>query len=185
MAGNRSAGDRADAWPGGCRCAEGSCGGPRVARGHREADGHHWCRRSGDADGDPDLRRLPERLQTKPEGGAASRDRDVREVIIAEFSQAFSGGEIRDKQIALYAKYFTQADVKGLISFYESDLGRKTVANMPSLMREGGEIGQQSGRRARCRGLFRRSSRASGQRVSFPSKLGESNSLIPSLDHLQ
>ena len=67
----------------------------------------------------------------------------VREVIIAEFSQAFSGGEIRDKQIALYAKYFTQADVKGLISFYESDLGRKTVANMPSLLREGGEIGQQ------------------------------------------
>ncbi len=67
----------------------------------------------------------------------------VREVINAEFSQAFSGGEIREKQIALYAKYFTHADVKGLISFYESDLGRKTVANMPSLMREGGEIGQR------------------------------------------
>ncbi len=42
----------------------------------------------------------------------------VREVVNAEFSQAFSGGEIRDRQIALYAKYFTQADVKGLISFY-------------------------------------------------------------------
>jgi hypothetical protein len=72
----------------------------------------------------------------------------VREVVNAEFSKAFSGGEIREKQIALYAKYFTHADVKGLISFYESDLGRKTVANMPSLMREGGEIGQQWAQRA-------------------------------------
>jgi hypothetical protein len=67
----------------------------------------------------------------------------VREVINGEFASAFSGPEIKDGQIALYAKYFTQADLKGLIAFYESDLGRKTVANMPSLMREGGEIGQR------------------------------------------
>jgi uncharacterized protein len=67
----------------------------------------------------------------------------VREVINTEFSKAFSGAEIRDKQIALYAKYFTHADVKGLIAFYETELGRKTIANMPSLLREGGEIGQQ------------------------------------------
>lgn len=67
----------------------------------------------------------------------------VREVVNAEFSQFFAGAELKDKQIALYAKYFTHADVKGLIAFYETDLGRKAVANMPSLMREGGEIGQQ------------------------------------------
>jgi uncharacterized protein len=67
----------------------------------------------------------------------------VREVLTAEFSQFFAGAEVRDKQIALYAKYFTHADIKGLIAFYETDLGRKAIANMPSLMREGGEIGQQ------------------------------------------
>jgi hypothetical protein len=67
----------------------------------------------------------------------------VRDVINAEFVRAFAGPEIKDKQIALYAKYFTHDEVKGLIAFYESDLGRKTVMNMPSLMREGGEIGQQ------------------------------------------
>ena len=67
----------------------------------------------------------------------------VREVMNAEFSQFFAGAEVREKQIALYAKYFTHADIKGLIAFYETDLGRKAIANMPSLMREGGEIGQQ------------------------------------------
>jgi hypothetical protein len=67
----------------------------------------------------------------------------VREVLGAEFANGFNGSEIRDQQIALYAKYFTHADVKGLIAFYESDLGRKAVENMPSLMREGGEIGER------------------------------------------
>lgn len=67
----------------------------------------------------------------------------VKEVLNTEFATAFNGSEIKDQQIALYAKYFTQAEVKGLIAFYESDLGRKAIANMPSLMREGAEIGQR------------------------------------------
>ena len=67
----------------------------------------------------------------------------IRELFNTEFAKAFGGPEIRDQQIALYAKYFTHADVKGMIAFYETDLGRKAVANMPSLMREGGEIGQR------------------------------------------
>jgi uncharacterized protein len=66
----------------------------------------------------------------------------IREVINGEFSKGFNGPEIKDRQIALYAKYFTHADVKGLIAFYESDLGRKTIANMPDLMREGAAIGE-------------------------------------------
>jgi len=67
----------------------------------------------------------------------------VKEVIGAEFSQAFDASEVKDKQIALYAKYYTHADVKGLIAFYETDLGRKAIANAPSLMREGAAIGQE------------------------------------------
>lgn len=67
----------------------------------------------------------------------------VREVVNEEFSRAFEGSEIRDKQIALYAKYFTHGDIKGLIAFYETDLGRKTIENMPHLMREGSAIGEE------------------------------------------
>jgi uncharacterized protein len=67
----------------------------------------------------------------------------VREVLNAEFATAFNGPAIKDQQIALYAKYFTHADVRGLIAFYESDLGQKAIANMPNLLREGGDIGQR------------------------------------------
>jgi uncharacterized protein len=67
----------------------------------------------------------------------------IREVVNSEFAKGFNGPEFKDRQIALYAKYFTHAEIKGLIAFYESELGRKTIANMPHLMREGAEIGQQ------------------------------------------
>jgi uncharacterized protein len=67
----------------------------------------------------------------------------VREVVNAELVKAVNESDMKDKQIALYAKYFTHADVKGLIAFYETDLGRKTIANMPDLLREGGAIGEE------------------------------------------
>jgi hypothetical protein len=67
----------------------------------------------------------------------------VREVLNSEFEQAFNGPEIKDRQIALYAKYFTHADVKAMLAFYQSDLGKKVIENMPSLTREGAGIGEQ------------------------------------------
>jgi hypothetical protein len=72
----------------------------------------------------------------------------VKEVLKTEFAKAFVQSDIKDKQIALYAKYYTHADVKGLIAFYESDLGRKAIANMPSLLREGAAIGEDWARGA-------------------------------------
>lgn len=67
----------------------------------------------------------------------------VREVLNTEFEQAFNGPEIRERQIALYAKYFTPDDVKGMLAFYQTDLGKKAIAAMPSLTREGSAIGEQ------------------------------------------
>jgi hypothetical protein len=66
----------------------------------------------------------------------------ARDVLNTEFATAFAGSDIKDKQVALYAKYYTHADIKGLLSFYESDLGKKMIANNPALMREGAAIGQ-------------------------------------------
>jgi len=67
----------------------------------------------------------------------------VQDVLKSEFERAFNGSEIKDKQIALYAKYFTHEDVKGMLTFYESDLGKKTIAVTPSLTREAALVGQQ------------------------------------------
>jgi hypothetical protein len=72
----------------------------------------------------------------------------VREVVNAELVKAVDESDMKDKQIALYARYFTHAEVKGLITFYESDLGRKTIENMPHLLREGAAIGEEWAKRA-------------------------------------
>ena len=67
----------------------------------------------------------------------------VREVFNTEFTKGLTSPEVIDKQVAIYAKYYTHADIKGLIAFYESDLGRKAIANTPHLIREGAAIGEE------------------------------------------
>jgi len=49
--------------------------------------------------------------------------------------------------VELYHKHFSHDDIKGLIAFYESDLGRKTVKEMPKLAGESIRIGRQWGAR--------------------------------------
>jgi hypothetical protein len=67
----------------------------------------------------------------------------MREVLNTEFANAFNGPEMKDRQVALYAKYFTHDDVKALLAFYQSDIGKKAIATMPDLTREGSALGQQ------------------------------------------
>lgn len=72
----------------------------------------------------------------------------VREVVNTELVKAVDESDMKDKQIALYARYYTHAEVKALIVFYESDLGRKTIENMPHLLREGAAIGEEWAKKA-------------------------------------
>ena len=68
----------------------------------------------------------------------------VKEVLAAEFAQAFEpSGELLDLLVGVYAKHFTHDEVKGLIAFYTTPLGRKTVGELPLLAQEGAAIGQQ------------------------------------------
>jgi hypothetical protein len=70
--------------------------------------------------------------------------------VIKEEMSAVINEQIFDKQVffsyfvPIYDKYYTHSEIKGPISFYESELGRKTVRVMPSLTDEcvvAGEIG--------------------------------------------
>jgi uncharacterized protein len=70
----------------------------------------------------------------------------VREVLNAECAKAFTGPEMREQQVALYARHFTHEDVRALLAFYQTDIGKKAIAVMPTLAREGAEIGQEWGR---------------------------------------
>ncbi|MEZ5598767.1 MAG: DUF2059 domain-containing protein [Pseudomonadales bacterium] len=43
----------------------------------------------------------------------------------------------------LYHRHFSGDDIQGLIAFYESELGRRTLGEMPGLMQESMQLGQQ------------------------------------------
>jgi len=44
--------------------------------------------------------------------------------------------EIEQIQSAIFAKYYTEAELKDLITFYQSPTGKKVIAIMPQVMRE-------------------------------------------------
>jgi hypothetical protein len=47
--------------------------------------------------------------------------------------------------IPVYHRYFTAEDIKGMIAFYSTDLGRKAIGAMPGLVSESMMIGQKWG----------------------------------------
>jgi len=49
------------------------------------------------------------------------------------------------KVVAVYSRYFTAEEIKGMIQFYETDLGKKTIKVMPALMQESIFAGQEWG----------------------------------------
>lgn len=56
-------------------------------------------------------------------------------------------GSFRELMIPLYHKHFTGAEIKEMIRFYSTDLGRKTIRVMPTLVQESMAAGQLWGRR--------------------------------------
>ena len=44
--------------------------------------------------------------------------------------------------VPVYAKYFTHDEVRALLAFYESEIGKKTLAVIPLALQEGAKTGQ-------------------------------------------
>ncbi|MEO7215679.1 DUF2059 domain-containing protein [Mucilaginibacter sp.] len=51
---------------------------------------------------------------------------------------------IKDQMAAMYAKEFTEKELKDLVVFYNSPLGKKVNEKQPILFQKGSEIGQQA-----------------------------------------
>jgi len=51
------------------------------------------------------------------------------------------GKDLREAQIRLYSKYFTEKELADLVAFYTSPTGKKMIDTMPQLMRESVTIG--------------------------------------------
>ena len=65
----------------------------------------------------------------------------LRNSTISEFRK--STGEYLSAVVPIYAKHFTHDDVKEMIAFYETPLGKKFVKVMPALMGASMVAGQQ------------------------------------------
>ncbi len=58
------------------------------------------------------------------------------EVIKIVKEEAFKEGGLLSMVIPIYDKYFTHDEIKELLKFYKTDIGRKTISVMPSLLQE-------------------------------------------------
>ncbi|WP_341527570.1 DUF2059 domain-containing protein [Nostoc sp. UHCC 0302] len=63
--------------------------------------------------------------------------------------------EIFNQIIPIYSRYYTNEEIKELIAFYQTPLGKKTINILPQLSRESVEVGIRYGQEAGQRALSR------------------------------
>jgi hypothetical protein len=69
------------------------------------------------------------------------------------FAAELKPDEMIDEFIPIYGKYYTNEEIKQLIAFYETPLGKKTIRILPEISRESTAIGLRYGREAGERAL--------------------------------
>lgn len=67
---------------------------------------------------------------------------NVPEEFWQEFLAEVSGEGLINLVVPVYVKHYTHDDIKGLIAFYQSPLGRKVIRVMPAVMQESMALGQ-------------------------------------------
>jgi hypothetical protein len=92
---------------------------------------------------------IPLMTKTLPPGDYRKR---LIDLFFAKFRSEFNAQEMVNLTIRTYDKYLTIDDINGLIEFYQTPLGQKTISVLPKLaaeiqtigMKRGQEIGQQA-----------------------------------------
>jgi len=72
---------------------------------------------------------------------------DLPPGFIDEFQKSVDAQELVDLTVPIYDKYLTEADVDGLLEFYNSPVGKKFVSVQGALMQEAMMAGEQWGQR--------------------------------------
>jgi len=80
---------------------------------------------------------------------------EVPEEVWAEVLGEFKTEDVTRNTIPIYKKYLTGEDIRGLIAFYESPVGRKLIEVQPQIVQESMAIGQKWGEDAAQR-VFKR-----------------------------
>jgi len=66
-------------------------------------------------------------------------------LIMAEFRKQLRQQDLIERIIPIYAKYFSNQEIHGLIEFYDSPLGRKVVEFQPTVLLEASKQGEAWG----------------------------------------
>lgn len=89
-------------------------------------------------------------LMESQEGAMKKMRPDIPEEFWVELNkqlkQEFHVQELVDLLIPIYEKYYTHDDVRQLIAFYESPIGKKSIAVLPQIQAESMAAGREWGR---------------------------------------
>ncbi len=69
------------------------------------------------------------------------------------FISEFKPDDILNQLIPLYSKYYSNEEIKQIIAFYQTPVGKKTIMVLPQLTQESITIGQKYGIEAASRAL--------------------------------
>lgn len=70
----------------------------------------------------------------------------VPDAIWTEVKKDVTPGDLNAKIATVYDSHFTHDEIKGLVAFYETPLGKKLLKELPGVTQESLEIGQAWGR---------------------------------------
>jgi hypothetical protein len=78
-------------------------------------------------------------MQMKQSPGMAQYEPQMR----AFLSKYMSWGTVKEDMVKIYMAEFTEPEIKELIKFYQTDVGKKTVQKMPTLLAKSAELSQK------------------------------------------
>ncbi len=81
---------------------------------------------------------IPQYKQAIPTVPAAYWDR-------AALKMKAAGPDLINELVPIYDRYFTESEIKDLIKFYESPVGKKMVLNQPLILKDSMTVGQNWG----------------------------------------
>jgi hypothetical protein len=79
----------------------------------------------------------------KRDGMPDAAREEVRKAFLEWFDQEVKWDEIRPHLVQLYAKDFTEEELRTLLAFLDKPLGQKVMAKLPLVMQDGALVGQQ------------------------------------------
>ncbi len=67
-----------------------------------------------------------------------------QDIMRSFLTKYMSWESLKDSLATIYAQEFTEDEIRALIDFYKTDLGRKTLETFPALYAKGSELGENA-----------------------------------------